>query len=591
MENFNETSLRDDVKQAVAELGFTTPTPVQAQTIPAILDSDRDLVALARTGTGKTAGFGLPVVNDIDTDINAVQALILCPTRELCLQISRDLTDFARFRKGVNVVAVYGGASAGDQIRSIRNGGNIVVGTPGRTLDLINRSKLVVDQVKRVVLDEADEMLNMGFQEELNGILDATPKEKQTLLFSATMPKEARKISRDYMNDPQEISIDHTDAGNSNITHLYYKVKGSDRFALLKLLVELDESMYAVIFCRTRREVDGVAEDLRYAGHDAGSLHGDMSQAQRDDVMKRFRKGRIKLMVATDVAARGLDVSDLTHVINYNLPDAPEIYVHRSGRTGRAGKEGVAVSIVTGRELRKIRDIERYGKLEFTQAPIPNQDEVYRRRAMRLVESVVAAELTDKKLLQLLPEITEGLESLDREQLLQHFIAHSLADFSKQASSGKSVEAPREDSRDGHDRDDRKERRERRSNVSYTKLCMSAGRRQGYTVPQVIGMLNKNVPGGKIDLGKIDLQNNLTFIDVDAREASRVVAALSGVQDKGQDINLSIYDGAMGGGDNGGGNQGDDRPRNKYRSFSGGQPSGAGGFAKGKKKHRKGQGK
>ena len=541
MENFNQTSLRDDVKQAVAELGFTTPTPVQAQTIPAILDSDRDLVALARTGTGKTAGFGLPVVDGIDTDIDAVQALILCPTRELCLQISRDLTDFARFRKGVNVVAVYGGASAGDQIRAIRNGGNIVVGTPGRTLDLINRKKLVVDQVKRVVLDEADEMLNMGFQEELNGILDATPKEKQTLLFSATMPKEARKISTDYMNDPREISIDHTDAGNSNITHLYYKVKGSDRFALLKLLVELDESMYAVIFCRTRREVDGVAEDLRYAGHDAGALHGDMSQAQRDDVMKRFRKGRIKLMVATDVAARGLDVSDLTHVINYNLPDAPEVYVHRSGRTGRAGKEGIAVSIVTGRELRKIRDIERYGKLEFTQAPIPKQDEVYRRRAMRLVESVVAAELTDKKLLELLPEITEGLESLDREQLLRHFIAHSLADFSKQASSGKSVEAPREDSRD-----DRKQRRERRSNVSYTRLCMSAGRRQGYTVPQVIGMLNKNVPGGKIDLGKIDLQNNLTFIDVDAREASRVVAALSGVQDKGQEINLSIYDGGNG---------------------------------------------
>ena len=575
MESFQETSLRDDVKQAVAELGFTTPTPVQAQTIPAILDSDRDLVALARTGTGKTAGFGLPVVNDIDPDLHAVQALILCPTRELCLQITRDLTDYARFRKGVNVVAVYGGASVGDQIRAIRAGGNIVVGTPGRTLDLINRGKLVVDQLKRVVLDEADEMLNMGFQEELNGILDATPKEKQTLLFSATMPKEARKISTDYMNDPQEISIDHTEAGNSNITHLYYKVKNSDRFSLLKLLVELDEDMYAVIFCRTRREVDGVSEDLRFAGHSADALHGDMSQAQRDDVMKRFRKGRIKLLVATDVAARGLDVSDLTHVINYNLPDAPEVYVHRSGRTGRAGKEGIAVSIVTGRELRKLRDIERYGKLAFTEAPIPSQDEVYSRRAQRFVETLKSAELKDKKLMALLPEITEALEGIDREQLIQLIVAHGLAGLSKQLGSTRAVEAPKEDQRD-------KPARERRSNVSYTRLCMAAGRRQGYTVPQVIGMLNKNVPGRKIDLGKIDLQNNLTFIDVDEREATRVVAALDGVQDRGQDINLRIYDGNVPAEEAGGGKE--RRPRNKYKGFEGG-------FAKSKKKHRKGQGK
>ncbi|MCP9237794.1 DEAD/DEAH box helicase [Lewinella sp. JB7] len=580
MENFNETTLRDDVKQAVAHLGFTTPTPVQAKTIPAILGSDRDLIALARTGTGKTAGFGLPVVDGIDPELDAVQALILCPTRELCLQISKDLTEFARFRKGVNVVAVYGGASAGDQIRAIRSGANIVVGTPGRTLDLINRKKLVVDQLKRVVLDEADEMLNMGFQEELNGILDATPKEKQTLLFSATMPKEARKISTDYMNDPQEISIDHTDAGNSNITHLYYKVKGSDRFRLLKLLVELNDDMYAVIFCRTRREVDGVAEDLRFAGHAADALHGDMSQAQRDDVMKRFRKGRIKLLVATDVAARGLDVSDLTHVINYNLPDAPEVYVHRSGRTGRAGKEGIAVSIVTGRELRKLRDIERYGKIEFEEAPIPSQEEVYQRRAMNFVETLRAAELTDQKLLGLLPEITDALKGLDRDALIQHIVAFGLADFSKQIGGGKAVEAPREDNTR-----DKKERRERRSNVSYTKLCMGAGRRQGYTVPQVIGMLNRNLPGRKIDLGKIDLQNNLTFIDVDEKEAGRVVAAFDGVRDKGQELNLRIYDGNGPATDDG---DRDKRPRNKYKSFSGGNP---GNFAKGKKKHRKGQGK
>ena len=574
MENFNETSLRAEVKQAVAELGFTTPTPVQAQTIPAILDSDRDLIALARTGTGKTAGFGLPVVDGIDTDLDAVQALILCPTRELCLQISRDLTEFARFRQGVEVVAVYGGASAGDQIRAIRSGAKIVVGTPGRTLDLINRNKLVVDQLKRVVLDEADEMLNMGFQEELNGILAATPKEKQTLLFSATMPKEARKISTDYMNDPREISIDHTDAGNSNITHHYYKVKSSHRFSLLKLLVELNPDMYAVIFCRTRREVDGVAEDLRFAGHAADALHGDMSQAQRDDVMKRFRKGRIKLLVATDVAARGLDVSDLTHVVNYNLPDAPEVYVHRSGRTGRAGKEGIALSIVSGKDQRKLRDIERYGNITFEEAPIPTQEEVYRQRALRFVESVKAAKMEDKRLFALMPDIVSGLKDLDRDDLIQQFVALSLADFSKQVGAGGSIEAPKD-----KEREDKKDRK-RRSNVSYTRLCMAAGRKQGYTVPQVIGMLNRNIPGRKIDLGKIDLQNNLTFIDVDETEAKRVVAALDGAKDKGHDLRVSIYDGDV--------PQEDSTPRNKYKNFA---KSGPSKFAKAKKKHRKGQGK
>ncbi|PPK86730.1 ATP-dependent RNA helicase DeaD [Neolewinella xylanilytica] len=575
MENFNETSLSAEVKQAVAYLGFTTPTPVQAQTIPAILDSERDLIALARTGTGKTAGFGLPVVHGIDVDLDAVQALILCPTRELCLQISRDLTEFARFRKGVEVVAVYGGASAGDQIRAIRSGAKIVVGTPGRTLDLINRKKLVVDQLKRVVLDEADEMLNMGFQEELNGILDATPKEKQTLLFSATMPKEARKISTDYMNNPQEISIDHTDAGNSNITHLYYKVKSSHRFGLLKLLVELNDDMYAVIFCRTRREVDGVAEDLRFAGHAADALHGDMSQAQRDDVMKRFRKGRIKLLVATDVAARGLDVSDLTHVVNYNLPDAPEVYVHRSGRTGRAGKEGIAISIVSGSDQRKLRDIERYGKIEFTEAAIPTQEEVYRQRALRFVDSVKSAEMQDKQLFSLMPEIVEGLKDLQRDDLIQQFVAFSLADFSKQVGASRSIEAPKDKDRDA------KPDRKRRTNVSYTRLCMAAGRKQGYTVPQVIGMLNRNVPGRKIDLGKIDLQNNLTFIDVDESEAKRVVAALEGVKDKGNDLRLSIYDGDVPPSDDSG-------PRNKYKAFSSNGPAS---FKRAKKKHRKGQGK
>lgn len=571
METFQDSGLRDDVKRAVAELGFVTPTPVQAQVIPIILgDGQRDLIALARTGTGKTAGFGLPVVDGIDTDLEAVQALILCPTRELCLQIAKDLDGFARFRQGVKVCAVYGGSPITHQIREIRGGAQIIVGTPGRTLDLINRKKLKLEQLSRVVLDEADEMLNMGFQEELNAILGATPEEKQILLFSATMPKEARKISEDYMDDPAEISVGHTDAGNSKVVHQYFKVRGSDRFSLLRLLIELEPDMYAVIFCRTRREVNGVAEDLRFAGHSADALHGDMSQAQRDDVMKRFRKRRINLLVATDVAARGLDVQDLTHVINYNLPDAPEVYVHRSGRTGRAGKEGIAMSIVTGREVRKIRDIERYSKIKFELRDVPAQDEVYRLRAVRFAEEVKKAELDDK-VAAFLPEVIESFEGIDREELIQKILGYGLAALSKQLSGQKQIKA-----------DNRKDDRPDKGSKEYTTITMSVGRKQGYTVPQLIGMMNRRLPGKKIAFGKIDIQNNLSYIGVDSREAKKVVAAFDGAEDKGVELNVRIFEGGTqvsapwkGGG-------GKKFKKKKYN------PGSFKPRFKGKKKHRKG---
>lgn len=573
METFQESGLRDDVKRAVAELGFTTPTPIQAQAIPIILASERDLVALARTGTGKTAGFGLPVVNQVDTDMEAVQALILCPTRELCLQIAKDLDGFARFRKGVKVCAVYGGSPITHQIREIRAGAQIIVGTPGRTLDLINRKKLKLEQVKQVVLDEADEMLNMGFQEEFNAILGATPAEKQTLLFSATMPKEAKKISQDYMNDPAEISVGHSDVGNSKVEHQYFKVRGSDRFSLLRLLIELDPEMYAVIFCRTRREVNGVAEDLRFAGHSADALHGDMSQAQRDDVMQRFRKRRINLLVATDVAARGLDVQDLTHVINYNLPDAPEVYVHRSGRTGRAGKEGIAMSIVTGREARKIREIERYSKIEFKLQQVPAQDEVYRLRAIRFAQSVKDATLDDK-VAAFLPEVIESFEGIEREELIQKILGYGLATLSKQLSGQKQIQ-----------QDNTKDNRLEKGAKDFTTICMAVGRKQGYTVPQVIGMMNRRLPGKKIAFGKIDIQNNLTYVGVDSREAKKVVAAFEGAVDKGVEMNVRIFEGGtqVGGSWKGGG--GGKRKKFKKKTYS---PGSFKPRAKGKKKHRKG---
>ena len=571
METFQESGLRDDVKRAVAELGFTTPTPIQAQAIPIILSSERDLVALARTGTGKTAGFGLPVVNQVDTSQAVVQALILCPTRELCLQIAKDLESYARFSKGVKICAVYGGSPITHQIREIRGGAQIIVGTPGRTLDLINRKKLKLENVRQVVLDEADEMLNMGFQEELNAILAATPEEKQTLLFSATMPKEAKKISQDYMNDPAEISVGHSDVGNSKVEHQYFKVRGSDRFSLLRLLIELDPEMYAVIFCRTRREVNGVAEDLRFAGHSADALHGDMSQAQRDDVMQRFRKRRINLLVATDVAARGLDVQDLTHVINYNLPDAPEVYVHRSGRTGRAGKEGIAMSIVTGREARKIREIERYSKIKFELQQVPSQDEVYRLRAIRFAESVKKATLDDK-VAAFLPEVIESFAGIEREELIQKILGYGLSTLSKQLSGQKQIKE-----------DNSKDNRPDKGTKDFTTICMAVGKKQGYTVPQVIGMMNRRLPGKKIAFGKINIQNNLTYVGVDSREAKKVVAAFEGAVDKGIEMNVRIFeDGTQVGSPSRGG---DKRKKFKKKAYN---PGSFRPRIKGKKKHRKG---
>ncbi|MEM9260571.1 MAG: helicase-related protein, partial [Bacteroidota bacterium] len=350
-------------------------------------------------------------------------------------------------------------------------------------------------------------------------------------LFSATMPKEAKRISQEYMTDPAEISVGHTDAGNSKVVHQYFKVRGSDRFALLRLLVELDPDMYAVIFCRTRREVNGVAEDLRFAGHSADALHGDMSQAQRDDVMQRFRKRRISLLVATDVAARGLDVQDLTHVINYNLPDAPEVYVHRSGRTGRAGKEGIAMSIVTGREVRKIREIEKYSKISFKLQDVPSQDEVYRLRALRFAESVKKATLDDK-VAAYLPEVIESFAGIEREELIQKVLGYGLGALSKQLSGQKQIK-----------NDKTKDNRLEKGAKSFITICMSVGKKQGYTVPQIIGMMNRRLPGKKIAFGKIDLQNNLTYVGVDAKEAKKVVAAFEGAVDKGTELNVRIFEG------------------------------------------------
>ncbi|PHI20402.1 DEAD/DEAH box helicase [Lewinellaceae bacterium SD302] len=578
MDNFKDSGLGEAVLKAVADLGYESPTPVQAQTLPLTLaEGNRDLIALARTGTGKTAGFGLPLVDGVDPETEGVQALILCPTRELCLQIARDLGDFAKYRKDVNVTAVYGGSNIMDQIRAIRNGANIVVGTPGRTLDLINRKKLKVDNIRRLVLDEADEMLNMGFQEELDAILSATPDDKQTLLFSATMPKEARQISEKYMTDPNEISAGHSDAGVSKIDHKFFKVRSSERFRLLKMLIEMDPDMYGVIFCRTRREVDGIADDLRTAGLNAGALHGDMSQAARDDVMRRFRRKQYSLLVATDVAARGLDVKELTHVINYNLPDAPEVYIHRSGRTGRAGSEGLAFSLVTGREMRKLRAIEKYGKITFEEGELPTPDKVYEMQVLRYLEKVEGTSVEDPKLQKLLEStVFDRLKDLSREELISKFLGTALHSLSSRYQDATPFQQERE-------RPER-EKKSRDRNIDYTRLCIRAGKAHGMNPAQLIGMLNRRVPKKRVAIGKVDVQRNLTFFDVDTKESNAVVSALTGVVDKGVALEVQVYGPGEAAGRSGGGGGGFKKKFNKGGKKDNFKKE----YGFKKKKHRKG---
>jgi ATP-dependent RNA helicase DeaD len=394
---FNETGLSPNLLKAIEEMGFETPTPIQEKTIPLILNDNKDIVALAQTGTGKTAAFGLPVIQQITLSSNSTQALVLCPTRELCLQITKDLTKFSLYQGNINIVSVYGGASINEQIRQLDKGAHIVVATPGRALDLIKRKKLKLQTISWLVLDEADEMLSMGFKDDLDAILSGTPKEKQTLLFSATMPKEISVIAKKYMSNPVEVSVGKTNQGADNVSHEYFVVHARDRYEALKRIADVNPKVYGIVFCRTRAETKEVADNLIRDGYNADALHGDLSQEMRDIVMNRFRNRRLQLLVATDVAARGLDVNDLTHVINYNLPDDPEIYIHRSGRTGRAGKKGISLSILHLKERGKLKDIERMLNKKIENKPVPSGRDICEKQLFNLIDKV--------EMLRLIPPI------------------------------------------------------------------------------------------------------------------------------------------------------------------------------------------
>ncbi|MCK9207498.1 MAG: DEAD/DEAH box helicase [Salinivirgaceae bacterium] len=509
MTTFNEMGLSQEIYQAIDELGFISPTPIQEKTIPAILNSGTDLIALAQTGTGKTAGFGLPIIQQIDSDSKTTQALILCPTRELCLQITSDFEKYSKYTKGLSVLAVYGGASIVPQLNGLKSGAQVVVGTPGRTLDLINRKALKINKIKWMVLDEADEMLNMGFKEELDSILAVTPAEKQTLLFSATMPQGVRQIANNYMNKPEELSVGKKNSGADNVQHQYYMVKASDRYAALKRLADINPNIYGIVFCRTRKETKEVADQLIQDGYNADALHGDLSQAQRDHVMNRFRMKHLQLLIATDVAARGLDVNDLTHVINYNMPDDPEIYIHRSGRTGRAGKSGISMTIIHSRESRKIKDIEHLVGKKFEQKMVPGGREICEKRLYALIDIMEKVEVDDSQINSFLPEILKKLEWLDRDELIKRFVSVEFNHYLEYYRNATDLNV----SKDGVSVKEKEKKRSAQG--GFSRFFINLGTKDSLGAANLIGIINEYTSTRDIEIGKIDILRKFSFFEVD----------------------------------------------------------------------------
>ncbi len=420
---FSDFSLNSNILRSIKDLKFKNPTPIQCKVIPHLKSSNQDLIAIAQTGTGKTAAFGLPLLDLTDILNSRTQFLILCPTRELCIQIANDLNTYSKYISGLNVVPIYGGSRIELQIKALKKGAQIVVGTPGRAKDLIKRKRLFLSNVVRVVIDEADEMLSMGFKEDLEFILGKTNKDKQILLFSATITKKIRDITINYMKDPHEITVSRSNIAADNVEHIFYQVHVKDRYEVLKRLVDINQDIYGIVFCRTRNDTKNIASKLMSDNYNADTLHGDLTQSQRDDVMSRFRKKHIQILVATDVAARGLDIVNLTHIINYNLPDDGEVYIHRSGRTGRAGNKGISIAIVCGREIRKIKEIESKSNIVFTKKLVPSGDQICKERLFAYVEKILYVNVKERQIRPFLSEVMKKLNSLNREQLIKHFVS------------------------------------------------------------------------------------------------------------------------------------------------------------------------
>jgi ATP-dependent RNA helicase DeaD len=526
MINFEEMGFTPGILKAIQELGFENPMPVQEKVIPLMLGGEVDIIGLAQTGTGKTAAFGLPLVQATDTEINNTQALILCPTRELCMQITGDLTDYARFTGKLKILAVYGGASIDNQIRSLKKGVHIIVATPGRLIDLIGRGAAKLSSVTTVILDEADEMLNMGFLDSINEILEEVPEGRRTLLFSATMSSEIASIARKYMNSPVEITIGTKNSSADNVSHAYYLIHAKDKYKVLKRIADFEPDIYGIVFCRTRKETQEVASKLIDDGYNADALHGDLSQMQRDAVMQKFRIRNLQLLVATDVAARGLDVEDLTHVINYSLPDDTEVYTHRSGRTGRAGKTGISISLVHLRERHILQQIERRVKKPFKAIPIPTGSEICGKQLFNWVNKLENVVPDHQEIEKFLPDIKERLAGLDREELLKRVVSLEFDRFLDDYRHGEDLIAPVAEREGGHERSGRRDSREQYPG-NYTRLFINLGKSDGFYPEQLIELVNTNTKGRKVPIGKIDLLKTFSFFEVEASYADDLIGALS----------------------------------------------------------------
>lgn len=538
---FEQTGLKPELLSAISEMGFQQPTPIQEKTIPHLIQNDNDLVALAQTGTGKTAAFGLPLLHNVDLDSRSVQALVLCPTRELCLQISRDLESFSKYLKGFRNIAVYGGADISKQIRELRSGGQIVVGTPGRVNDLLRRKVLDVSQIRWLVLDEADEMLTMGFKEEMDAILANTPTEKQTLLFSATMPAEITDMSRKYLHNPEELSVGKRNQGSDNVQHHYYVVHAKDKYATLKRIADNYPNCYAIVFCRTRQETREVAEQFMADGYNADALHGDLSQAQRDQVMARFRGKNLQMLVATDVAARGLDVNELTHVINYSLPDDPEVYIHRSGRTGRAGKSGISVSIVHMRETGKLRQIEHFSNKRFDRKMVPGGEEICEVQLMHLIDKVVQVEVDDERIDPYMHAIKEKFGDLSADEILKRFVSVEFNQFLAYYKDAPDLNVKEKETRGREMRDGRGGRGSDR--VNFSRMFINAGKKQNLNASRLLGIINDNLRKKNIEIGKIDIQRKFSFFEIDSRYEADLIKAMSHASVDGMSVKVDRVSG------------------------------------------------
>lgn len=533
MKTFEELGVSPEIRKAIEEMGYENPMPVQEEVIPYLLGNGNDVVALAQTGTGKTAAFGLPLIQKIDVEKRVPQALVLCPTRELCLQIAGDLTDYSKYITDLKILPVYGGSSIDSQIRSLKRGVHIIVATPGRLIDLMERKVAHLETIRDVVMDEADEMLNMGFTDSINAILENVPQDRNTLMFSATMSPEISRIARSYLHEPKEITIGTKNEGSKNVNHVAYIVHAKDKYLALKRVVDFYPQIYGIIFCRTRKETQEIADKLIQDGYNADSLHGELSQAQRDLVMQKFRQRHLQLLVATDVAARGLDVNDLTHVINYGLPDDTESYTHRSGRTGRAGKTGISIAIINLREKGRMRDIEHIIKKKFEVSVLPSGKEICEQQLIKVIDDIEKVKVDEEEIATFLPAIYRKLDWLDKDDLIKRVVSLEFNRFLDYYKNAPEIEQPKASDKKTESKDvsrkGDKEKVGRKAEKGYTRLFLNLGKTDGFYTNQIIDLVNRNLRKERIQIGRIDLMQNFSFFEVIQEQAPQVMKALNKV--------------------------------------------------------------